>query len=216
MNTENMTRVGVMGAQRVPSQTTQISTSVWFNQQTDNVFLSGQRPASPSVQHRTSGGLILLKCKPPVACSALFGRLLQPLPLKPYAQTLELLRQHQHTLRSRERDPFLKINLAWLSLADSTTEFNKRVLESFEIALSHSLFLETLNPQQSIDALCSEAQFDAIVVEAPATPVILKRAQRWLKPAAHDPLKPESANLLETHPRERIFICIDERRRTLP
>jgi hypothetical protein len=114
-------------------------------------------------------------------------------------------------LRKHERDPNLQLSIAWLSLAGSSVEFNRRALESFELSLAHTLFLETELPQQGVEALCAETQFDAIVAELPAHPVILKRAQRWLKPAAHDPLKPESANTLETHPRERLFILIDEK-----
>ncbi|NBO38208.1 hypothetical protein EBU99_06465 [bacterium] len=136
---------------------------------------------------------------------------LPSLTLKPYAHTLELLRQHQNTVRKRERDPHLLLNLAWVSQSGSPVEFNRRVLESFELSLAHTLFLESEHIQQSVEAVCAENHFDAIVVEAPANAVIVKRAQRWLKPIAHDPLKPESANCLETHPRERLFILIDER-----
>ncbi len=186
------------------------STSVGLLHGSQDRFLIGNPTMPTSPLRRTSAGMVLLKSIPLTRCAPLFGRLSRALTLKPYAQTLELLRRHQHTLRKRERDPHLHISIAWLSLASSSVEFNRRALESFELALSHTLFLETAQPHQGIEALCAETQFDAIVAELPAHPVILKRAQRWLKPSAHDPLKPESANRLETHPRERLFILIDE------
>lgn len=186
------------------------STSVGSMNGSSNQFLFGHRTMPASPQGRTSAGFILLKSTPLVRCAPLFGRLSRSLTLKPYSHTLDLLRRHQNALRKQEQDPHLQMSIAWLSLASGSVEFNRRVLESFELALSHTLFLETNQPQQSIEALCAETQFDAIVAELPATPVILKRAQRWLKPSAHDPLKPESANQLETHPRERLFILIDE------
>lgn len=168
-----------------------------------------------SAPRRTPAGLVLLKS----TMLANFASHLRSVPaqlrslqLKPYAQTLELLRQHQHNLRKRERDPALFLNLAWISVAESRMQFNRRALESFELCLAHTLFIETTHPQQSVEAVCSEIHFDAIVLEAAVTPVALKRAQRWLKPAAHDPLRPESANCLETHPRERLFIVIDDAR----
>ncbi|MEN9530197.1 MAG: hypothetical protein RI932_2070 [Pseudomonadota bacterium] len=137
---------------------------------------------------------------------------LQALQLKPYAQTLELLRKQQNILRKRERDPYLLLNIAWISLASSPVEFNRRTLESFELSLAHTLFLESTHPQQSVEAVCSEGHFDVIVLEAPLTPVILKRAQRWLKPSTHNPMQPQSANGLENAVRDRLFIALDETR----
>jgi hypothetical protein len=187
------------------------STSVWSARGKNGASLLGSSTMLASAVHPTSSGLVLLKSMPLAQCAPMFGRLLRTLSFKPYAQTLELLRQHQNNLRRQERDPGLQLNLAWLSPINNSVEFNKRVLESFELSLAQTLFLETNHPQQSIDALCCESQFDAIVAEVPATPVILKRAQRWLKPDSHNPLKPEPAAMLENRPRERLFILIDER-----
>lgn len=189
---------------------TEHSTSVGLLHGSPNRFLIGNSTMPVSPVRRTSAGLVLLKSMPLAQCAPVLRRISRTLSLKPYAQTLELLRRHQNTLRKRERDPHLQMNLAWISLSESPVEFNKRALESFELSLSHTLFLETRQPQQGIEALCAESQFDAIVAELPTTPVILKRAQRWLKPTAHNPLKPESANMLETHPRERLFILIED------
>jgi hypothetical protein len=177
------------------------------------MFLQGHNTIPASALRRTPGGLILLRSTP-LSPARVHSRTLPPalqaLSLKPYAQVLELLRRHQHALRKRERDPALTLHVAWLSLVHSRITFNRRALESFELSLAHTLFLEAHNPQQGVEALCGENCFDALVVEAPATPVLLKRAQRWLKPSAHNPLQPESANSLEQHPRERIFILLDE------
>ncbi|MEN9809211.1 MAG: hypothetical protein RLZZ488_778 [Pseudomonadota bacterium] len=186
------------------------STSVGSANGSSGRFLFGSPTLQTSPIRRTPAGLILLKSTPLARCAPLFGRLSHSLNLKPYAHTLDLLRRHQNTLRRRERDPQLQLSIAWLSLSGGSVEFNRRALESFELSLTHTLFLETEQAQQSVEALCAETHFDAIVAEVQVTAVILKRAQRWLKPAAHDPLKPESANLLETHPRERLFILIDE------
>ena len=178
-------------------------------------FLQGSSTIPVSAVRRTPGGLVLLRSMPLAYLTPSPRPVPSPLSslqLKPYAQTLELLRQQQHALRKRERDPALQLNLAWISLTSSRIQFNRRALESFELSLAHTLFLESTHPQQSVEAVCSEIHFDAIVLEAPATAATLKRAHRWLKPIAHNPLKPESANCLETHPRERLFIVIDEAR----
>jgi hypothetical protein len=175
--------------------------------------LTVQSEASDS--RTTATGLVLLKCTPLKFWNRQIRHLPKPLlslQLKPYAQTLELLRKHQNTLRKRERDLHLLLNIAWISQANSRVEFNRRTLESFELSLAHTLFLESTHPQQGVEAVCSEGHFDAIVLEAPLTPVILKRAQRWLKPRSHNPLQPESANGFESAARERLFIVLDEPR----
>lgn len=168
---------------------------------------SGGRP-SPA-------GFALLKSTPLRAWQRHTPQLPKPLRtlhLKPYAQALDLLRKQQNILRKREHDLNLQLNIAWITQANSPVEFNRRTLESFELSLAHTLFLESTHPQQGVEAVCSEGHFDAIVLEASLSPVILKRAQRWLKPSSHNPLKPESANDLESAPRERLFIVLDEHR----
>lgn len=211
MNSQTQTSLRHLKAEQTSAAGHRHSTSVGTANGLSLSFMNGTGTMRASACRRTSAGLILFRSIPLVRCAPVFARLPSTLTLKPYAHTLELLRRHQNMLRKHERDPNLQLSIAWLSLAGSSVEFNRRALESFELSLAHTLFLETELPQQGVEALCAETQFDAIVAELPAHPVILKRAQRWLKPAAHDPLKPESANTLETHPRERLFILIDEK-----
>jgi hypothetical protein len=215
MNSQIHTSLGGLKNESSFSETTGHSTSVGIPNGSSHFIMNGSKTMRTSPFRRTSAGLILFRSIPLTHCAPVFSRLPSTLSLKPYAHTLELLRRHQNTLRKNERDPQLNMSIAWLSMTGSSVEFNRRALESFELSLSHTLFLETRQPQQGIEALCAEKQFDAIVAEIPAHPVFLKRAQRWLKPAAHDPLKPESANTLETHPRERLFILIEEKSSSL-
>ncbi|NBX18094.1 MAG: hypothetical protein EBR09_12095 [Proteobacteria bacterium] len=210
MNSQNHTSLEGLKIENRASAFAGNSTFVGDTKPSFHSSMNGLQTMRTSPLRRTSAGMILFKSIPLIRCAPVFARLPSTLSLRPYAQTLELLRRHQNTLRKNERDPHLHISIAWMSLAGSSIEFNRRALESFGLSLRHTLFLETAQPQQGIEALCAETQFDAIVAELPAHPVILKRAQRWLKPAAHDPLKPEPANTLETHPRERLFILIED------
>lgn len=213
MRSENKTTPAPSNMPYTPFITARNQTHVRQQQPSYTGILPGSCTMPTSALRRTPAGLVLLKSTHFASFAPQLRnvpRQLRSLPIKPYAHTLELLRQHQHSLRKRERDPALLLHLAWISMSDSRMQFNRRALESFELSLAHTLFLETTQPQQSVEAVCSETHFDAIVLEAPTSPVSLKRAQRWLKPTAHDPLKPESANCLETHPRERLFIVIDD------
>lgn len=210
MKTENKTTLHNRNMPYIPSGYPDSQTPVSHKQHTRTMNLQGSAPMLVSAQRRTAGGLIVFNCLPITHKRAWLPTQLRTLSIKPYAQTLEALRQHQALLRRKERDPSLQLNLAWISPAGSTSQLNCRALESFELSLAHTLFLESSQLQQSVEAVCSEGHFDAIVLEARSTPSLLKRVHRWLRPAQHNPLVPEPANQLAQHPRERVFILINE------
>jgi len=185
-------------------------TPVTHKPSSDPMNLMGSNAILVSAHCRTSGGLIVFNCTSMSQLRTQLPAALRTLSMRPYAQTLEALRQHQAQLRRKERDPSLHLNLAWISPAQSSSQLNCRALESFELSLAHTLFLESTQAQQSVEAVCSEGHFDAIVFEGRSTPSLLKRAHKWLRPAQHNPLIPEPANLLAQHPRERVFILIND------
>ena len=176
----------------------------------DSMNLVGSSAIRVSAHRHTSGGLIVFNCNSVSQLRTQLPAALRTLSMKPYAQTLEALRQHQALLRKKERDPSLQLNIAWISPAQSSSQLNCRALESFELSLAHTLFLESTQAEQSVEAVCSEGHFDAIVFEGRSTPSLLKRAHKWLRPAQHNPLVPEPANVLAQHPRERVFVLIND------
>lgn len=210
MKNENKT---TLHNKNMPYRLTQPSsnpTPVGHKSQANAMYLQGATTMPVSAGRRTSGGLIVFPSHPITHLHTRLPAPLRSLRLKPYAQALDALRLHQAQLRRAERDPTLHMSLAWITTSGSSSQLNCRALESFELSLAHTLFLESAQPQQSVEAICSEGHFDAIVLEASSTPALLKRAHRWLRPAQHNPLVPEPANRLAQHPRERVFILIDE------
>lgn len=71
--------------------------------------------------------------------------------------------------------------IAWLSKQDAPCVPYPPALAARGLPLEHTLFVESHNIAQSLAELCEDAFFEALVIESPPTPLLLKIANRFLK-----------------------------------
>lgn len=119
---------------------------------------------------------------PPAVRLAFRGGRSLGIPLRRYAEVLELLKRQEERLSARHE--LVRKAVAWIFVPSDEVRLHPASLEAQGLALRNLLFLQSVRPEATLQSACELDVFRAIVVEAPASRAGLHIAHRWTKPPA--------------------------------